>query len=92
MEARPGLTRLMFDAKAGRYLRQSMTDAEITCLKAFSQNIEQRSISQGVAHVTGDVWVVHTCNHIIEITLTSAGSGVVRRIYRDVSSSLPAEP
>jgi hypothetical protein len=48
----------------------------------------QHEIERGFAHVAGDLWLVHACNHIIEIKLTSGGSGVVERIYRDVYPAL----
>jgi hypothetical protein len=79
----------MFDIKAGHYIRQSMTPAEIDCLRAFFQDMEQRGIDHGFKQVAGELWLMHTCNHIIEIKLRSGGPGVVQKIYRDVSSSLP---
>jgi hypothetical protein len=89
MEPRLGPISLMFDVKVGRYFRASVTPEEINCLRAFFQDLETHGIGHGFKRVAGDFWLIHACNHIIEIQLRRGGSGVVQRIYRDVSSSLP---
>jgi hypothetical protein len=89
MDHRFGPVSLSFDTKVGSYLRQSMTRAEIDCLRMFFRTMEQDGIDRGFKQVVGDVWLVHACNHIIEIKLRSDNTGVVQSIYRDVSSSLP---
>lgn len=90
MESEIGPLSVRFDLSVERYLLAGeVTPQEMACLRTFFYDLRLGPIRRSVAQTGMNVWLVHVCNHIIEMQITRPGSAVVRRLYRDLSSSLP---
>ena len=78
---------LSFDLSVGEYLRHSPPKDDLDCLKKFFERLRDEPIVGGDA-ITHHIWHFASCNHVIEILVVSPGSGIVNKIYRDISSSV----
>jgi hypothetical protein len=71
-----------FEPDASKYLSNSPNEADEACLEHFFGNIRHVQIDQdNYDFVSGDIWNIYQCNHIIEVLRPRPDKVIVTKVY-----------